>query len=120
MGAGAWSAPEARAAGVLRRARGVPPFEQNAWIGLPDGSWLCVDFLWRELRAVLEIDSVEHHDIDPADRDHTNRRASTLHTFGYTTISRRPSVINRQPAQFAADVAQWLDGRRRELAARAV
>lgn len=60
VGAGAASAPEARAARALRRA-GLRAFEQNARIELPGGGAYVADFLWRELRAILEIDSVEYH-----------------------------------------------------------
>jgi very-short-patch-repair endonuclease len=115
--ADAWSAPEARAAAILRRAR-VPRFEQNARIDLPDGTYVIVDFYWRDLRAVLEIDSDAHHWLDPADRDATSRRQSTLQTYGYTVMSRRPSAIIRSPQQFRGDVEAWLAGRRVELVAR--
>jgi very-short-patch-repair endonuclease len=117
LDAGAWSAPEARAAAILRRAD-VPPFEQNARVDMPDGTYLVVDFLWRPLRAVLEIDSDEHHWLDPADRDSTSRRHSKLATVGYTVMSRRPAVVGRHARQFRSDVEQWLAARARELAAR--
>ena len=97
-----------------RRSRG---FEQNARIDLPDGDWLVADFLWRELRAVLEIDSDEHHWNDSAQRDATTRRQSRLATAGYTTMSRRPALVRREPDQFGRDVAAWLRARAREPAA---
>ena len=114
LDAGAWSAPEARAAAILRRSN-VPPFEQNARIDLSDGTYVVVDFLWRSLRAVLEIDSDEHHWFDPADRDSTSRRQSKLATGGYSVMSRRPAVLGRQPRQFRTDVEDWLAARAREL-----
>ena len=110
LDAGAWSAPEARAAAILRRA-GIPPFEQNARVDLPNGRYLIVDFLWRALRAVLEIDSDEHHWLSPVDRDATSRRQSTLQTFGYTVMSRRPAALARNPQQFRLDVRAWLAAR---------
>ncbi len=115
-GTGAWSAPEGRAAAVLRRSA-FPSFEQNARLDLPDGSWLVADFLWRELRAVLEIDSDEHHWNSPAQRDATTRRQSRLVTAGYTTMSRRPGLVRREPEQFRRDVDAWLTARARDLAA---
>lgn len=117
LDAGAWSAPEARAAAILRRAR-VPRFEQNARIDLPDGTYVIVDFYWRDLRAVLEIDSDAHHWLNPGDHDATSRRQSKLQTHGHTVMSRRPAAIIRSPQQFRGDVEAWLAGRRFELASR--
>jgi hypothetical protein len=111
--AGAWSAPEARAAKLLRQAQ-VPPFEQNARIELRDGSWLYVDFLWRALRAVLEIDSDEHHG-DPVERDRTDARHLKLQALGLSVAHRRPSVLLRAPAQFQREMQTWLAARAREL-----
>ena len=116
VGAGAWSAPEARAATILRRSA-FPVFEQNARIDLPDGSWFVADFLWRALRAVSEIDSDAHHWNNPAQRDSTTRRHSLLVTGGYPTISRRPGLLVREPELFRRDVEAWLTARARELGA---
>lgn len=112
---GAWSAPEARAATVLRRA-GVPAFEPNARINLPDGRWFFVDFLWRELRAVLEIDSVEHH-ASPPDADNTSDKHLALETLGYSVVHRMPRFVTRQPRAFVTGIAAWLDARRAALSA---
>jgi hypothetical protein len=114
VAAGAWSAPEARAARLLRAA-GVAPFEQNARIDLPDGRWLYVDFLWRTLRAVLEIDSDEYHSL-PADADATDERDIGLETVGFSVVHRRPYVVNRQPAKFTSGIAAWLAGRAAHVA----
>jgi very-short-patch-repair endonuclease len=110
---GAWSAPEARAAHLLRRAH-VPEFEQNARIWLPNGDYLIVDFLWRALRAVLEIDSDEHHGAGP-DRDATDARHIALQTLGFSVAHRRPAAILREPARFQREMAAWLAARAREL-----
>lgn len=106
VGAGAWSAPEARAARLLR-ASGVADFEQNVRINLPNGNWVVVDFLWRALRAVLEIDSDRHHG-SPRDRDATDERHIDLHTIGFNVIHRRPAFIERHPRRFTDGVAAWL------------
>lgn len=111
--AGAWSAPEARAASALRLA-GVPQFEQNARIDLPDGRWLYVDFLWRELRAVLEIDSLEHHSLPP-DADNTSDRHLVLETIGYSVVHRTPRFVFRNSRSFVTGIAAWLAGRRAAL-----
>lgn len=115
--AGAESAPEARAAAILGRAS-IPPFKQNGIIRFPDGTRLRVDFLWRELRAVLEIDSDEYHNQSPADRDRTDIRHTKLITHGISVMTRRPGLIDRAPAQFARDVEAWLAARAIELAKR--
>ena len=106
---GAWSAPEARAATVLRRS-GVPRFEQNVRIVLPGGRHYVADFLWRELRAILEIDSVEHH-FDAPFREATMQRHLVLETLGYSVIHVAPATVFWRPAGFAADVRRWLAGR---------
>ena len=47
----------------------------------------------------------------------TTRRQSRLATAGYTTMSRRPALVRREPDQFVRDVDAWLRARARELAA---
>jgi very-short-patch-repair endonuclease len=114
--AGAWSAPEARAARLLRTAH-VPPFEQNARIDLPDGRHVVADFFWRTLRAVLEIDSVQHHFRTPAQRDATDDKHLRLMAAGIAVAHRTPWAINREPARFVRGMERWLAARARELAA---
>jgi hypothetical protein len=111
--AGAWSAPEARAARVLRRA-GVPPFEQNVRIDLPGGGHVVVDFLWRHLRAVLGIDSIRHHS-DAPDRDATDDRHLLLETLGYSVIHCSPNAVKTRPGEFARGIAAWLSARATEV-----
>lgn len=114
MGDGAWSAPEARAARLLRAA-GLGPFEQNVALRLPDGSVRIVDFLWRELRAVLEIDSAEHH-LDPVQWRATMDRHLALETAGFAVVHRAPSAVFTAPHRFVRDVEAFLAGRRTALA----
>jgi very-short-patch-repair endonuclease len=113
IGQGAWSAPEARAATLLRRAR-VAPFKQNRRIDLPNGKWFYVDFLWKKLRAVLEIDSDTHHALT-GDADATADKHIVLETLGYTVVHRTPAYIIRQPQEFVAGIDAWLTARSREL-----
>lgn len=108
VSAGAASAPEARAARLLRRA-GLTGFEQNVPIPLPHGGHYLADFLWRSRRAILEIDSIEYH-LGPEQWRATMDRHLVLETLGYSVIHRPPSAL-RQPAQFVADVRTWLTGR---------
>jgi hypothetical protein len=109
VGCGAWSAPEARAATLLRRA-GVPAFEQNARIDLPGGRWFVADFLWRSLRAVLEIDSDTHHALT-GDAERTADKHLTLETLGFSVVHRTPRYVVTQPQQFTAGIDRWLAGR---------
>jgi hypothetical protein len=106
--AGAASAPEARAARILRRA-GAPPFEQNARIELPTGGYYVADLLWRGLKAILEIDSREYH-FAPADWRATMDRHLALSTLGYSVVHRPPSAL-RNPQRFADEILAWLQGR---------
>ena len=108
IAAGAASAPEAKAARLLRRAQ-LPEFEQNARIGLPDGSWYVADLYWRELRAILEIDSREYH-FSPAGWRATMDRHLVLTTLGYSVVHRPPSAL-ADPAMFIRDISAWLTGR---------
>ena len=113
VGNGAWSAPEARAGTLLRRA-GVAPFEQNIRVDLPNGRWCYVDFLWKELRAVLEIDSDTHHALT-GDAEATADKHIALETLGFTVVHRTPAYIIGQPHAFVTGIARWLTARAREL-----
>jgi very-short-patch-repair endonuclease len=107
VGSGAASAPEARAARLLRAGR-VPHFEQNARIVRPGGGHYVVDFWWPLLRAVLEIDSVEYH-LDPADWRRTMDRHRALSALGLSVIHQPPSAL-AAPNRFLEDVWAWLLG----------
>lgn len=112
VGWGAASAPEARAARILRRFR-ITGFVQNATLRLPDGSVRVVDFYWPHLRACLEIDSVEWHFAV----DHwsgTWDRHLELSKHGLSVIHRPPSALADERG-FAADVRNWLAGREADL-----
>jgi hypothetical protein len=117
IGSGSWSAPEARAATILRGAN-VPPFEQNARIDLPNGRWLIADFLWRELRAILEIDSMEHHHSNPVQIEATHARHLELESLGYSVTHRTPWLVANRSATFRSGIERWLAARAREILAR--
>jgi hypothetical protein len=112
VGYGAESAPEAEAARILRRA-GIGGFVQNAVLELPDGTTRRVDLYWPQLRACLEIDSVEWH-FDRAEWLGTWDRHLDLSKFGYSVIHRPPSALVDK-ARFAGDVRDWLAGREIDL-----
>jgi len=104
VGYGAHSVPEARA-GRLLRAAGVTGFEQNASIQVP-GRTFVADFLWLELRAVLEIDSTEHH-LSPEDHAATLERDQALQAAGYIVLRVKPSQLRDSDA-FVALIRAWL------------
>ena len=106
--AGAWSAPEARAGRALRRA-GLGPFEQNAPIQRPCGRFYYADFLWRELRAILELDSRTHHFEGP-EWEATMERDMELETMDYSVVH-RPSPTQASEAKFVESVHRWLTAR---------
>lgn len=68
-----------------------------------------VDFLWRALRAVLEIDSETFHALAGA-ADATSDRHMWLEADGYSVAHRTPAQIARQPATFVDSVSAWLTG----------
>lgn len=84
------------------------PFKQNRRIDLPNGRWRYADFLWPELRAILEIDSERHHSLPP-DADATEQRHDELTRYGYDVIHRRPAYITAHPHEFVRGVVAWLD-----------
>jgi very-short-patch-repair endonuclease len=109
---GARSVAEAHAADRLKRAR-LPSFELNAVV--VDAERLVryvVDFLWRSLRAVLEIDSREFH-FSAADWAATTIRHNALISLGYSVVHYPPSAVD-QPG-WAADVGRWLRRRAADL-----
>jgi very-short-patch-repair endonuclease len=111
IAAGARSAPEARAARLLRGA-GLSGFEQNVTITVAGRAWR-PDFLWRALLAILEIDSYEHH-FRRADWQATLRRHLILESAGYSVVHVPPSALHDGPA-FVGHVREWLAARRRQL-----
>ena len=111
---GARSIAEADAADALRR-RAAPPFEMNAPIRDRAGRVVAVaDFLWRPLRAIVEIDSREFH-FGEAQWKGTMRRHNELLALGYTVAHYPPSDIRLRPAAWADEVTTWLAARAAEL-----
>jgi very-short-patch-repair endonuclease len=104
VGYGARSVPEARA-GYLLRAAGVTGFEQNADVWVGDQRFVA-DFLWPELRAVLEIDSTEFH-LTPEDHAATLARDHVLQAAGYLVLHVKPSQL-RDAEAFVALIRDWL------------
>jgi very-short-patch-repair endonuclease len=107
IAAGAWSAPEARAGRALRRER-LGNFEQNAPITCKCGRLYYVDFLWRELGAILELDSLDHHYERP-EWEGTLDRDLELESLGYSVVH-QPSPTRRTEREFIYKVRTWLVG----------
>ena len=108
---GARSAAEADAADRLR-AYGVPAFELNVPIVCDNEVIAVADMLWRELRAVLEIDGREFH-FSEADWKKTTVRHNRLTSVGLALTHYPPSAI--RGTSWVADVAKWLRRRADEL-----
>ncbi|MGI8677413.1 MAG: type IV toxin-antitoxin system AbiEi family antitoxin domain-containing protein [Jatrophihabitans sp.] len=114
---GARSIAEAEAVDFLRTAR-VPPFELNVPIIDATGRTIAVaDALWRELRAVLEIDSQEFH-FGAEDWKATTTRHNQLTMRGLALAHYPPSEIRARRGEWGAEVAAWLRNRAEELGAR--
>jgi hypothetical protein len=111
---GAESIAEAEAIALLRRPD-IPPFEVNAPVYAADGRLVAVaDILWRELRAILEVDSREFH-FEEADWKRTLRRHNALTRCGYTVAHYPPSDIRTRQRAWADEIAGWLAARSVEL-----
>ena len=112
VGWGAESAPEARAARLLRRA-GIAGFTANAWIRLLDGTWRRVDFYWPRLRAALEMDGKQWH-LGPESWEKSLIRDVELGKVGIHGVHLPPSVL-RNESRFVTDIREWLAGREADL-----
>jgi hypothetical protein len=111
---GARSIAEAEAIHILRRAP-VPVFEANVTIVTAGGRVLAVaDLLWRELRAVLEIQSRQYH-FSEQEWANTMRRHNRLTPYGLALAHYRPAEIRRRASGWAHEVETWLRARAREL-----
>jgi hypothetical protein len=108
---GARSVAEADAADRLR-AYGVPAFELNVPIVYDNEVIAVADMLWRELRAVLEIDGREFHFAE-ADWKATTVRHNRLTSVGLALTHYPPSAI--RGTSWVAEVAHWLRRRADEL-----
>jgi len=113
---GARSAAEAAALRKLRIGR-VPAFELNVPILVDGRTPYCVDFFWRQLRAVLEIDSREYH-FSPAQWQATLARHNRLSALGLAVVHYPPSQVQRPG--WTREVEAWLRGRAAEVGVRYV
>jgi hypothetical protein len=111
---GAKSIAEAEAIEALCQVR-LPEFEANVPIVTASGRLIAeADCLWRELRAVLEIDSREFHFYE-AGWDRTRKKHSRLGRYGISVDHHSPAEVRAAPAVFTKEVEQWLRSRAAEL-----
>lgn len=110
---GARSVAEAAALADLCTAA-VPPFELNTALVDPSGRVVAVaDFLWRRLRAVLEIDSREFH-FSERDWKRTSTRHNRLTAAGFSLLHFSPSQVSAGTG-WLDQVVTWLRRRAVEL-----
>lgn len=82
--AGIRSLAEARFLALVRSA-GLPEPEVNTWIPLPEGGGYRPDFLWRDRKLIVEVDSRTHHALRRA-FEHDRRRDRRLLREGFVTV----------------------------------
>jgi hypothetical protein len=112
--AGVRSAAEADAAARLARHPRIPAFDLTVPVVAARGRCFLVDFLWRGLRAVLEIDSLEFH-ISAEDWRATMARHNALTAAGFAVLHQPPSVVAGRDGWWLDETADWLGRRSREL-----
>ena len=112
---GAASISEAELADMMRIAA-LPEFELNVRILDASGRHIATaDVLWRALRAVLEVDSRQHHFLEPQWRS-TMRRHNMLTGLGLAVTHYPPAELRGQSARVMAEIDAWLQARAAELA----
>lgn len=85
---------------ALARAEGLPEPERQVDLGDAD-SWIGrVDFIFRVLRLVVEVDSAEFHD-GLVDRRHDEERDRRLAAAGWTVLRFRWHDIVNRPSEVA-------------------
>jgi very-short-patch-repair endonuclease len=86
----------------LIRKADLPQPEANVWIHNHE-----VDFLWREAKLVVELDSLEFHRT-PARFESDRKRDIDLKRFGYTVIRITHRRLKREPAAVIRDLRYFL------------
>lgn len=111
---GARSVAEAEAAQRMTKAR-IPAFELNVPILDAAGAVIAVaDVLWRDLRAILEIDSREYHLSETAWKQ-TMARHNRLTRAAFALTHLPPSEVSGRSAGWLEELSGWLGDRGREL-----
>ena len=101
---GARSAPEASLLRALRRLR-LPPFELNADVHSPGGTWLArPDVVFRALRLVVEVDGQRWH-LSPERWVADVERHTRLEAAGWTVLRYPAARVLADADGVAAEVA---------------
>jgi very-short-patch-repair endonuclease len=88
---------------LIRKAR-LPKPEVNVWIHNHE-----VDFLWRERRLIVELDSREFH-LTPTAFENDRRRDIALQALGYTVLRITHRRLNEEPAAVIRELRYFLSG----------
>ncbi len=97
-------------------AAGLPRPETAAWLSLPDGSAVKLDFLWRRERVAVECDGYRFHRTRQAfERDRA--RDAQLAAMGVTTLRFTWRQLTSEPERVISLVAAVLTRRRAGRAA---
>jgi predicted transcriptional regulator of viral defense system len=82
---------------------GLPDPEVNVWLPAPDGRRYQADFLWRDVRLVIEADSRRFHDTDSAFLDE-RRREQQLQLARWRVSRCTWEEVEREPRRLAATI----------------
>jgi hypothetical protein len=109
--AGCLSAPECETRDLMRTSPVLPPFSWNQALPGTDQK-LIPDAFDAESRLVLEIDSIEWHQIGSGP-DRTERKRSLYATLGWRVLPIIPRRVRAEPAAVLAEIeAAYLTGMR--------
>ena len=88
------------------RARGFPPWEQNALLVI-GGERIRPDVLWREQRVIVEADGRDPH-LSPLTFDSDRRRDRRLRVEGWQPVRVTSRDLSRRPDELEADLRALL------------
>ncbi len=87
---------------------GLPKPEVNVWMPLPEGGGYRPDFLWRDLRLIVEVDGRAHHARRQA-FEHDRRRDRRLALAGYETRRYSAAEVLREPERVGSELRALLE-----------
>jgi very-short-patch-repair endonuclease len=93
---------------LVRRSR-LPEPEVNVWMPLPEGGGYRPDFLWRDRKLIVEVDSRSHHALRRA-FEHDRRRDRRLLREGFVTVRFPAREVQRDGAAVARELRTLLSG----------
>jgi Transcriptional regulator, AbiEi antitoxin/Protein of unknown function (DUF559) len=102
---------------TLCREAALPNPEVNAWMTLPDGTPIKIDFLWRSERLAVETDGAPFHRTRQA-RERDARRDQLLRLAAFEPVRFTGLQVAKDPAWVRACLSELI-ARRQPLASRA-